>query len=103
MAPYAASEPPPEQLPSSADPIAQARVRDLITGFMSAQAIHAAVQVGLPTAMHAHGAQTVGALADATGTHAPSLGRLLRALAALGLVDEGEDGRFALTASGGLL
>jgi hypothetical protein len=36
-------------------------------------------------------------LAEATGTHAPSLYRLLRALASVGIFAEDEQGRFALT------
>lgn len=42
-------------------------------------------------------------LAAATHTHAPSLRRVLRLLATAGVVDEHEDGRFALTALGALL
>lgn len=43
---------------------------------------------------------SVGELARATGTHAPSLRRLLRAAAALGLFTVGADERFALTPLG---
>jgi hypothetical protein len=42
-------------------------------------------------------------LAAATQTHAPSLRRVLRLLASAGILDEHEDGRFALTALGALL
>ena len=40
------------------------------------------------------------ALARETATHAPSLHRVLRALASVGVLHEGDDGRFALTAIG---
>ena len=40
------------------------------------------------------------ALAQETATHAPSLHRVLRALASVGVLHEDDDGRFALTAIG---
>ncbi len=42
-------------------------------------------------------------LAGATGTHGPSLRRVLRLLASVGVLDERDDGRFALTPLGELL
>src|SRR3712207_3164733 len=51
----------------------------------------------------AEGPRSVDALARATGTHAPSLGRLLRLLAALGIVSEVGRGTYALTQAGQLL
>ena len=51
----------------------------------------------------AGGPRSVEALAGATGAHAPSLGRLLRLLAALGVVAASDDGRYHLTEAGQLL
>src|SRR5262249_43320933 len=45
----------------------------------------------------ADGPRTADELAGATATHAPSLRRVLRFLASLGVLEEREDGRFALT------
>jgi hypothetical protein len=42
-------------------------------------------------------------LADATGTHAPSLARLLRALASIGIVNETDDRHYTLTPLGAVL
>ena len=51
----------------------------------------------------ADGPRPVGALAEATGTHAPSLNRVLRLLASAGVFTEEDGGRFALTDLGALL
>ncbi len=74
----------------------------LITGYTSAQVIHVAVQIGLADLL-AEGARSLEELAAATGAHEPSLGRLVRALAPLGIVAEAEGGRIALTSLGGPL
>src|SRR5687768_6091556 len=74
----------------------------LINGYPLAQVIHVAAQLRLADVL-ADGPQRIEDLADATGTHAPSLGRLLRRLAALEVVTEEADGRFGLTPLGGLL
>jgi orsellinic acid C2-O-methyltransferase len=74
----------------------------LINGFMGSQVVHVAAELGVADLL-ADAAKTTEALAQHTGTHAPSLHRLLRALASLGLLDEVEPGRFALTALGAQL
>jgi hypothetical protein len=74
-------------------------LKQLITGFMPAQVVHVAAQLGVADLL-ANGAKTAETLARETGTHAPSLHRLLRALASLGLLDEMELGQFRLTATG---
>jgi hypothetical protein len=51
----------------------------------------------------AGGPRSVEALAGATGAHARSLSRVLRLLAALGVVAESADGRYRLTETGRLL
>jgi O-methyltransferase domain/Dimerisation domain len=71
----------------------------MITGYTSAQVVHVAVQLGLPDLL-ADGPRDVGELATAAGAHAPSLARLVRALAALGLVAEADGGRIELTELG---
>lgn len=62
----------------------------------------AAARLGLADLL-AEGPRDAETLAAATGTHAPSLRRLLRALAALGIAAEEADGRFALGPLGGPL
>lgn len=74
----------------------------LINAQWTTHAIAATVRLGLPEAMAA-GAASADALAQACDAHAPSLLRLLRALASLGLCEERADGQFALTATGTLL
>ena len=49
------------------------------------------------------GPQAAEALAAATGTHAPTLHRVLRALASIGVFRTDEQGRFALTPLGAAL
>src|SRR5689334_11199902 len=71
----------------------------LATGYQTAQVVHVAVQLGLADLL-ADGPQRIDHLADATGTHAPSLTRLLRMLASLGIVAEEADGRIGLTPRG---
>jgi SAM-dependent methyltransferase len=68
-------------------------------GFFRGKVLCAAVQLGLPDAF-ADGERSVDELAAATGTHAPSLHRLLRALASVGVTVETAPGRFVLTALG---
>ena len=71
----------------------------LVTGYPAAQAVHVAAQLGLADLL-ADGPRHVEELAAATGTHPPSLARLLRMLAALGIVAEEADGRISLTELG---
>lgn len=71
----------------------------LIMGFMPARVVHVATQLGLADRL-AGGPKKADVLASEIDAHAPSLHRLLRALASLGLVDEHEPGRFALTPLG---
>ena len=64
-----------------------------------ARAVYAAAELGLADQL-ANGARTAEELAHVTGTHAPSLYRLLRALASCGIVTETAHGRFATTSLG---
>ena len=78
------------------------RMRDLITGYWMTQIICAAAKLGIADLLR-DGPRSADDLAAATKTHAPSLYRLLRALASLGVFAEGEAQRFALTPLGDCL
>jgi hypothetical protein len=74
----------------------------LATGHYVSQAIYVAAKLGIADQL-ANGPRSHGELAAATGTHAPSLGRLLRLLASAGVLAEREDGTFELTPLGACL
>ena len=84
------------------EPALAARVADMLWGYQRTQMLYVAAELGLADLI-AQGFQPVDALAAATGTHAPSLYRLLRALAGDGVFAEREDGRFELTPLAALL
>lgn len=76
----------------------------MITGKFVSRAVYAAARLRLADLL-ADGPRTAAELAASTGNHAPSLQRLLRALAGLGVVATvpGDEPRFALTPVGELL
>jgi len=74
----------------------------MATAIWKARALYAAAHLGLADLL-AGGPLDVIALAAHTGTHAPSLHRLLRALASFGVLTETETRRFALTRLGAAL
>ena len=74
----------------------------MISGCFVSQAISVAATLGIADLLNA-GPQSPTELAQQTGTHAPSLYRLLRALAGVGIFIEDEEGRFALTPLAALL
>jgi O-methyltransferase domain/Dimerisation domain len=74
----------------------------LVLGFQVSQAIHVAATLGVADLL-ADGPRTTDALAAETDTHAPSLYRLLRALASVGILHEDAGRRFSLTPTGELL
>jgi hypothetical protein len=78
------------------DPSAAAELLSLTSGGWVAQAIAVAAQLRLADSL-VSGAKDVGELAADTGSHAPSLYRLLRALASIGIFTEDGNGRFELT------
>ena len=78
------------------------RLLGLVNASWTTQVIGAAVRLGLPTAL-GEGARQVDALAATTKTHAPSLRRLLEALATLGLVADDGRGSWILVGAGRLL
>jgi hypothetical protein len=71
----------------------------LINGYQVSQAIHVAAALGVADQL-ADGARDAEDLAAATSAHAPALYRLLRALAAVGVLHEDADHRFSLTPLG---
>ena len=81
---------------------AYVQVIQMATALWGSRAVYAMAQLGIADLLR-DGPQTATALADATGMHAPSLYRLLRTLASLGLCTEGEAQRFALTPLGATL
>ena len=68
----------------------------LVTGHYVSHAIYVAAKLGIADLL-AGGPKHFEELAKATGTHAPSLNRLLRLLASVGVFAEQENGSFALT------
>ena len=69
---------------------------ELVAGGWVSKTIAVAAELDIADHL-ARGPQTVAELAAATKTHEPTLRRLLRALAAIGLVADREDGRFEET------
>src|SRR5687768_2352026 len=74
----------------------------MLTGAWLTMALYVAAKLGVADLMTG-GPQTSEELARATGTHAPSLYRLLRALASTGVFTSTAGGRFGLTALGATL
>ena len=72
------------------------QILQIITGFWSSRAVHVFAKLGIPDLLQS-GPKTTQELASATKMHAPSLYRVLRALASIGFVKAGEDGRFEQT------
>ena len=67
--------------------------------YCTSRIVYIAAKLGLADHL-AEGPKTADALAGATGTHAPSLYRLMRALASLGILTEDTTHQFALTPLG---
>lgn len=74
-------------------------LRRLVNGYQVTQAIHVAATLGIADLL-AEGAKTSDELAQASGAHPEALYRVLRALAAVGVFQEGEGKAFALTPVG---
>ena len=95
----------PEAVPApapAAQPALAAELTELLQGYQRTQLLYVAAELGLAD-FFTPGPQSVEALAAATDTHPPSLYRLLRALASLGVFAERGDGRFELTPLAALL
>ncbi|GAB1719088.1 MAG: putative transcriptional regulator [Nitrosospira sp.] len=85
----------PEQVSIEIPPAAQ--LMQMIFGFVTTQAISVAARLNLADLLN-DGAKTVDELAQATGTQARPLYRILRALASVGIFAQDAAGRFSLTA-----
>ncbi|MBS1788845.1 MAG: helix-turn-helix domain-containing protein [Acidobacteria bacterium] len=68
----------------------------IISGFWLSQMVNVAARLGLADQV-AGQSKTLSELAAATGTHAPSLYRVLRALISTGILAQNADGKFAST------
>jgi hypothetical protein len=78
---------------------AQATLQEMTNGYWTTQIIYVAAKLGIADLL-THGPQDVDTLARATQTHAPSLGRLMRALGGLGVFRENEQHQYELTTLG---
>jgi hypothetical protein len=74
----------------------------LVNGYQASQAIHVAATLGIADCLK-DGSRTSEEVAAAVGAHPPSLYRLLRALASLGIFREDGERRFSLTPLGACL
>lgn len=87
-------------VPNQADKIRnRAALIEIIGGYMAAQAVSLAAELKIADLIH-DGVDTSAALAEATGSHEPSLHRILRMLAAVGITTEPSPGQFGLTEVG---
>ncbi len=77
----------------------RAALIEVIGGYMASQALALAAELKIADHIH-NGVNTSAALAEATGSHEPSLHRLLRMLAAVGITTEPSPGVFGLSAVG---
>lgn len=91
-----------QKLTSEQQRVAVGQLVDLIGGNWATQAIGVAARLGLADHV-ASGVDQVGELARACDCNESALLRLLRGLAALGILQLGEDGRCSLTTTGELL
>jgi hypothetical protein len=90
------------QQTASADIPPPVAMLQLIAGFWVSHAIYIAAKLGIADLLKDQ-PQRSEELAAATGTHAPSLYRVLRALASVGVFAEDDQGHFALTPLGATL
>lgn len=81
---------------------AASRLSALVDGYLDTQLLHVAAALGLADALDAR-ARSAAELAAELGADPAVLHRVLRGLAAAGVVDEGAERRFTLTAVGELL
>lgn len=80
----------------------QAVLMQMVMGFITSQAISVAAKLYIADHLK-DGGKTVEELAEATGTHAPSLYRLMRALTSVGVFSKDAENRFTNTALGEVL
>jgi predicted O-methyltransferase YrrM len=99
---YTPSADPAPAAPGAAPAAPHAQLIEMGIAIWKARAVYAAAALGLADLLAA-GPRSAEALAIETETHAPSLYRLLRALAACGLFREVETRQFAITPLGAAL
>ncbi len=87
---------------SGAEVPAHAQLIEMSTAYWVSKVVYAAAKLGLADHL-AEAPQSAAELAGATRTHAPSLHRLMRTLASLGILTEDGGKRFALTPLGAAL
>jgi hypothetical protein len=75
---------------------APGRLLEMVNGYRLSEAVHVTVVLGIPDLL-ADGPRAVGDLAEASGSDPKTLYRLLRAMAAAGVVEELAERRFAPT------
>jgi hypothetical protein len=80
----------------------EAKIVEMIMAQLGSRLIHLAAVLRLPDHLD-DGSRSAEELASLTGTHAPSLYRVMRTMAAMGVFSEGHDHRFALTPIGDAL
>jgi hypothetical protein len=83
-------------MPNSNEMPALMAMMQMLSSRWVSQPLYVAAQLSIADLLK-DGPKPIDELANATGTHARSLYRLLRALASVGIFAEGEDGRFELT------
>ncbi len=81
---------------SAGEPSPRDALLRMTNAYQVSQAIHAAATLGIADLLK-DGPRSAEELAEAAGAHAPSLYRLLRALAGVGVFSENTEGRFGLT------
>ncbi|WP_206035554.1 methyltransferase [Roseomonas sp. HF4] len=79
-----------------------AELMRLVNAYQVSQALHVAATLGVADLL-VDGPRDVASLAETSGSHMPSLYRLMRALAAVGVFHEGTDRVFSLTPLGACL
>jgi hypothetical protein len=89
-------------VPTDAPQLAAAEALRLATAYQASRALHVALRMSIPDLL-ADGPRSLEDLARNTGSHALSLRRLLRALAAYGVFSEAADDHFALGPLGAVL
>jgi hypothetical protein len=89
----------PSDPPSGDAAQAQAVLQQMTNGYWATQIIYVAAKLGIADLLNS-GPLGIQALAESTETHGPSLYRLMRALASLGVVREREAGDYETTALG---
>jgi len=75
---------------------AQVQMLQIISGFWISRAVYVISKLGIPDLLKS-GPKTAEELASATKMHAPSLFRILRALASVGVLNSVDGGRFVQT------